>query len=283
MILSTETLVVEEGARGRGGGLRPQPRSRTPAQGDGAAARRPLATLCAWRQTPTSVTPDIGLAQRYPAARRSRRDAAHVGPPVRRVGLTAMSPAPTGATPPPTWRGFTVMRRPTWTAQLPPTWLARLWPSMVAPAAEPLLPDPAPGASNPRGVHAWGRSHHPAAGRDSSGFLRGSRGRRWRWTTRRARSSGPRARNGGVIGAWHEVFLPVLTGIGERWRATGRGAEAEHLLFECIDGLRETTCNLTRPRNARGRSSWPHRRPEEHRLPLQAAAAALLEVAVRAC
>ncbi len=90
-------------------------------------------------------------------------------------------------------------------------------------------------------------------------------------------------RRRGVLETWTGLLLPVLSGVGERWRATGAGVEVEHLLSESAeDALRQVTRRLTEPLNSR---------PvlvaavefEEHRLPLHALAAALAErqVAVR--
>jgi DNA-binding transcriptional MerR regulator len=87
----------------------------------------------------------------------------------------------------------------------------------------------------------------------------------------------------GVLVTWQDMVVPVLGGVGDRWRATGRGVEIEHLLTECVeDSLREVTRHISQPR----------RTPpvllaapdvEAHDLPLHALAAALAEnsVAVR--
>jgi DNA-binding transcriptional MerR regulator len=87
----------------------------------------------------------------------------------------------------------------------------------------------------------------------------------------------------GVLVTWQDMVTPVLGGVGDRWRATGRGVEIEHLLTECVeDSLREVTRHISQPR----------RTPpvllaapdiEAHDLPLHALAAALAEnsVAVR--
>jgi transposase-like protein len=87
----------------------------------------------------------------------------------------------------------------------------------------------------------------------------------------------------GVLVTWQDMVIPVLGGVGDRWRATGRGVEIEHLLTECVeDSLREVTRHISQPR----------RTPpvllaapdvEAHDLPLHALAAALAEnsVAVR--
>jgi DNA-binding transcriptional MerR regulator len=84
----------------------------------------------------------------------------------------------------------------------------------------------------------------------------------------------------GVLASWQDLVIPVLGGLGDRWRATGRGIEIEHLLSECVeDALREVTRHISAPR----------RTPpvllaapdiEAHDLPLHALAAALAEVSV---
>jgi hypothetical protein len=87
----------------------------------------------------------------------------------------------------------------------------------------------------------------------------------------------------GVLVTWQDMVLPVLAGVGDRWRATGRGVEVEHLLTECVeDALRAVTRALAEPRNtAAVLLAAPE--PEAHTLPLHAVAAALAEqsVAVR--
>lgn len=81
----------------------------------------------------------------------------------------------------------------------------------------------------------------------------------------------------GVVPTWQELVLPVLAGLGERWRASGRGVEVEHLLSECVeDGLRAVTRRLSRPLNARP-VLLAAVESEDHHLPLHALAAALAE------
>ena len=63
----------------------------------------------------------------------------------------------------------------------------------------------------------------------------------------------------GVLVSWQDMVIPVLGGVGDRWRATGRGVEIEHLLTECVeDALREVTRHIGTPRRtppgAAGRS-----------------------------
>lgn len=81
----------------------------------------------------------------------------------------------------------------------------------------------------------------------------------------------------GVVPTWDELVRPVLTGVGDRWRATGTGVEVEHLLSECVeDGLRAVTRRLRHPLNSRP-VLLAALEAEEHRLPLHALAAALAE------
>jgi hypothetical protein len=84
-------------------------------------------------------------------------------------------------------------------------------------------------------------------------------------------------RTRGVVAAWNELLVPVLTGIGERWRVSGGGVEVEHLLSECA----ETVLRAAVGRQPRARHGRPvllaGLEPEDHRLPLIALAAALAE------
>jgi DNA-binding transcriptional MerR regulator len=82
----------------------------------------------------------------------------------------------------------------------------------------------------------------------------------------------------GVLRAWDEVITPVLAGIGERYAATLKYIEVEHLLSRTI-----TECLSAVPRPPTG----PHPRillsaadEEQHTLPLEALAAALAEAGV---
>ncbi|MBL7260649.1 MerR family transcriptional regulator [Paractinoplanes lichenicola] len=82
----------------------------------------------------------------------------------------------------------------------------------------------------------------------------------------------------GVIGAWNDVAMPVLVGIGERYEATQRFIEVEHLLSRA---LTEVLGSVPRP------GSWAPPRvllaaadEEQHTLPLEALAAALAEAGV---
>ena len=89
-------------------------------------------------------------------------------------------------------------------------------------------------------------------------------------------------RRRGVVATWDEVLLPVLAGVGDRWRSTGSGVEVEHLLSECIEAALRT--------GVRARPARPGVRPvllaalepEDHRLPLVALSAALAEAGLPA-
>jgi hypothetical protein len=84
----------------------------------------------------------------------------------------------------------------------------------------------------------------------------------------------------GVLVTWQDMVIPVMGGVGDRWRATGRGVEIEHLLTECVeDSLREVTRHISQPRRtAPVLLAAPD--IETHDLPLHALAAALAENSV---
>jgi methanogenic corrinoid protein MtbC1 len=82
----------------------------------------------------------------------------------------------------------------------------------------------------------------------------------------------------GVIRAWEEVILPVLTGIGERYEATQRYVEVEHMLSRSIT---EAFSAVPRPpSSAAPRILLAAADDEQHTLPLEALAAALAESGV---
>lgn len=87
------------------------------------------------------------------------------------------------------------------------------------------------------------------------------------------RSSVERA---GVVATWTDLLVPVLTGIGERWRTTGSGVEVEHLLSECAESVLRAAPSTGRPRHPRP-VLLAALEPEDHRLPLVALSAALAE------
>lgn len=84
----------------------------------------------------------------------------------------------------------------------------------------------------------------------------------------------------GVVRAWEEVLLPVLTGLGERYEATGRYIEVEHLLSRSIT---EAFSAVPRPpSSATPKVLLSAADEEQHTLPLEAVAAALAESGIPA-
>jgi hypothetical protein len=88
-------------------------------------------------------------------------------------------------------------------------------------------------------------------------------------------SSGVRRR--GVVATWGDMVVPVLAGVGERWRSTGAGVEVEHLLSESVEaGLRAGVRPRRPPASVRP-VLLAALEPEDHRLPLVVLSAALAE------
>jgi hypothetical protein len=84
--------------------------------------------------------------------------------------------------------------------------------------------------------------------------------------------------NLGVIAAWEQVMMPVLIGIGERYEATHRFIEVEHLISRCVT---EVLGAVRRPPSERlPRVLLAAADEEQHTLPLEALAAALAQVGV---
>jgi DNA-binding transcriptional MerR regulator len=82
----------------------------------------------------------------------------------------------------------------------------------------------------------------------------------------------------GVVAAWNEVAAPVLVGIGERYAATNRYIEVEHLISRCIT---EVFASVTRPATEISAQVLLAAADEEqHTLALEALAAALAEAGV---
>ena len=82
----------------------------------------------------------------------------------------------------------------------------------------------------------------------------------------------------GVIPTWEHVMMPVLIGIGERYEATDRFVEVEHLLSRTVT---ETLAGVPRPpRELAPRALLAAADEEQHTLPLEALAAALAETGV---
>ena len=82
----------------------------------------------------------------------------------------------------------------------------------------------------------------------------------------------------GVVAAWDQVILPVLIGIGERYAATHRFVEVEHLISRCVT---EVLGAVPRPPSDQlPRVLLAAADEEQHTLPLEALAAALAESGV---
>ena len=84
----------------------------------------------------------------------------------------------------------------------------------------------------------------------------------------------------GVVDAWEEVILPVLIGVGERFEATQRFIEVEHLLSRTVT---EVLGAVPRPGGSvNPRVMLAAADEEHHTLPLEALAAALAQAGVPA-
>jgi hypothetical protein len=82
----------------------------------------------------------------------------------------------------------------------------------------------------------------------------------------------------GVIGAWDEVILPVLIGIGEHYAATSKFIEVEHLISRSVT---EALSAVARPPGTElPRVLLAAADEEQHTLPLEALAAALAEAGI---
>jgi len=150
------------------------------------------------------------------------------------------------------------------------------------PGADDLLPE-APAATRTRRGSRTGGGRVVAtrdAGPAARGLARAAMGLDSDACTALLRASLARS---GVVPTWNELLVPVLSGIGDRWRSTGAGVEVEHLLSECAEAaLRSVPAATGQLRNVRP-VLLAALEPEDHRLPLVALAAALSErrVAVR--
>jgi DNA-binding transcriptional MerR regulator len=81
----------------------------------------------------------------------------------------------------------------------------------------------------------------------------------------------------GVVWAWEQLIVPVLTGVGERWETSGSGVEVEHLLSAAVAAsLNSATRGLQAPLSSRA-VLLACSDDELHVLPLLATAAALAE------
>jgi hypothetical protein len=82
----------------------------------------------------------------------------------------------------------------------------------------------------------------------------------------------------GVIAAWEEVIMPVLIGVGERYAATKRFIEVEHILSR---GVTEVLGSVARPPSSQiPQVLLAAADEEQHTLPLEALAAALAQAGV---
>lgn len=82
----------------------------------------------------------------------------------------------------------------------------------------------------------------------------------------------------GVVGTWDRVVMPVLIGIGERYEATQRLIEVEHLTSRCVS---EAFAVITRtPSRRKPKVLLACADEEQHTLALEALAAALAEAEV---
>ena len=78
----------------------------------------------------------------------------------------------------------------------------------------------------------------------------------------------------GVVAAWNDVAVPVLIGIGDRFQATQRFVEVEHLISRCVT---EALGAVPRPVGTPPRVLLAAADEEQHTLALEALAAALAE------
>ena len=86
----------------------------------------------------------------------------------------------------------------------------------------------------------------------------------------------------GVVWAWEQLIVPVLTGVGERWETSGSGVEVEHLLSAAVAAsLNSATRGLQVPLSSRA-VLLACSDDELHVLPLLATAAALAEEGIAA-
>lgn len=79
----------------------------------------------------------------------------------------------------------------------------------------------------------------------------------------------------GVIATWDSVMTPVLIGIGERYEATNRFIEVEHLLSRSITEVLSAVARP--PQDVTPKALLAAAEEEQHTLPLEALAAALAE------
>ncbi len=145
------------------------------------------------------------------------------------------------------------------------------------PGSHDALPEPPVAAARERrGARSGGGRVVPTrdAGPAARGLARAAMGLDSDACTELLRASLARS---GVVPTWNDLLLPVLGGVGDRWRSTGAGVEVEHLLSECAEvALRSVPAPAGRALNTRP-VLLAALEPEDHRLPLVALAAALTE------
>jgi hypothetical protein len=81
----------------------------------------------------------------------------------------------------------------------------------------------------------------------------------------------------GVVGAWNDVIMPVLIGVGQRYQVTKLFVEVEHLISRSVT---EVLGAVPRPGSTDPRVLLAAADEEQHTLPLEALAAALAEANV---
>ena len=165
---------------------------------------------------------------------------------------------------------------------------ARRVPIPLEPATvvAPVIPPPAPNPGHPPDVEHLPEHEPSGLFRDGGGHTIpiGRAGPAARGLARAAiRLDAPALRdiiemtiaNRGVVRAWEEVIMPVLIGVGERYEATLRYVEVEHLLSRSVT---EALSMVPRPAGPRTPKILLAAADEEqHTLPLEALAAALAE------
>ena len=93
-----------------------------------------------------------------------------------------------------------------------------------------------------------------------------------------ARCSLAALRDLGAAAAWDQVFVPVLTTVGEHWESTGCGIEAEHLTSGIMEAaLRRHAQRYTAEADGSPPVLLAAVSGEQHLLPMTALAAALAE------
>ena len=134
---------------------------------------------------------------------------------------------------------------------------------------EPLEPSPRPGG------HGGGRVVAlPDAEPAVRGLARAALAYDAAACTRTVRTS---LHQRGAVTTWHELVVPVLVAVGERWAATGTGVDVEHLFSESVlAALRAYAAG--QPAGALPRSVvLACSEDEQHALPVHALATALAE------